>query len=296
MSVRDTGCDRLLPVQHLRPGDHAFVSYGDDEARWEVFTAFVRLGLAHGEKVMVLPCPGVPEDEVLARIDFPSRSTVSARERGQLVVSSMRAVIRPDTEFTAARQMVRLYAETDRARAEGYAGLRAFIDMGWVRALGADVGVMACRETGAQTLFTGRPYTEICAYDRRRFDRAVLTAMELAHPWALLERLGILRSQRAPDGALRFIGEADAANRAAFSRALEIALAQTVPARRLTVDLTRLHFLSVGCAVGLLTLARAAAGHDLVEVRCDRGQCRMLRRLGGGTVARLALTEVVRTW
>ncbi|MEJ8646756.1 MEDS domain-containing protein [Streptomyces sp. MS1.AVA.3] len=296
MSVRDTGCGRLLPVQHLRPGDHAFVSYGDDEVRWEVVTAFVRLGLAHGEKVLVLPCPEVPEDEVLARLDFPSRSTVSARERGQLVVSSMREVIRPDTEFTAARQMGRLSAETDRATAEGYAGLRAFIDMGWVRALGADVAVMACRETGAQALFSGRPYTEICAYDRRRFDRAVLTAMERAHPRALLERLGSLRSLRAPDGALCFIGEADAANRTAFGRALEIALAQTPPSRRLGVDLTRLHFLSVGCAVSLLTLVRGAAGHDLVEVRCDRGQHRMLRRLGAGTVPRLTLTEGVRPW
>ncbi|MGP8303306.1 MEDS domain-containing protein [Streptomyces inhibens] len=296
MSARDTGSDHLLPVQHLRPGDHAFVSYGNDEVRWEVVTAFVRLGLARGEKVLVLPCPGVPEEEVLARLDFPSRSTVSARARGQLVLSSMRELIRPDSEFTAARQMSRLGAETERATAEGYAGLRAFIDMGWVAALGTDIGAMERRETGAQALFAGRPYTEICAYDRRRFDRAVVSAMERAHPRALLERLGSLRSLRGPDGVLCFIGEADAANQETFTRSLEIALAQTAALRRLTVDLTRLHFLSVGCTVRLLTLARAAAGHDLVEVRCDRGQRRMLRRLGGGTVPRLVLTEVVRAW
>ncbi|WP_435603913.1 MEDS domain-containing protein [Streptomyces sp. bgisy130] len=296
MTARDTGCDRLRPVQQLRPGDHAFVSYGDDEVRWEVVTAFVRLGLARGEKVLVLPSPGVPEDEVLARIDFPSRSTVRARGRGQLVVSSMREVIGPDREFTAARQMSRLHAETDRATAEGHTGLRAFIDMGWVRVLGADVAVMAARETGAQALFSGRPYTEICAYDRRGFDRGVLTAMERAHPCALLERLGGLRSTRGPDGALCFIGEADAAHRPAVGSALELALAQTAPARRLTVDLTRLHFLSVGCAVGLLLLARDAAGHERIEVRCDRGQLRLLRRLGAGTVSRLVLTEVVRAW
>lgn len=294
--ARDTGSDHLIPFQHLRPGDHAFVSYGNDEVRWEVVTAFVRLGLARGEKVLVLPCPGVPEEEVLARIDFPSRSTVPARARGQLVVSSMREVISPDTGFTAARQMGRLHAETDRATAEGYTGLRAFIDMGWVAALGSDVGAMARRETGAQALFTGRPYTEICAYDRRRFDRSVLAAMERAHPRALLEHLGALRSVRDPDGPLRFIGEADAANQAAFTTALQIALAHTAPTRRLAVDLTRLHFLSVGCAVSLLMLARDAVGHERIEVRCHRGQCRMLRRLGGETVPRLVLTEVVRPW
>ncbi|MEU9125915.1 MEDS domain-containing protein [Streptomyces sp. NPDC048506] len=296
MPARDTGSDHLIPVQHLRPGDHAFVGYGDDEVRWEVVAAFVRLGLARGEKVLVLPCPEVPGDEVLARIDFPSRSTVSARERGQLVVSSMREVISPDTEFTAARQMARLREETDRATDEGYVGLRAFIDMGWVAALGADVEVMMRRETSAHALFAGRPYTEICAYDRRRFDRSVVTGMERAHPRTLLERLGSLRTARDPDGALCFIGEADVANQDAFTRSLKIALAHTAPARRLTVDLTRLHFLSVGCAVGLLTLAHQAVGHDLVEVRCDHGQRRMLRRLGGGTVPLLVLTEVVRPW
>ncbi|MEV0372084.1 MEDS domain-containing protein [Streptomyces sp. NPDC050636] len=294
--ARDTSSDNLIPVQHLRPGDHAFVSYGNDEVRWEVVTAFVRLGLARGEKVLVLPCPGVPEEEVLARIDFPSRSTALARERGQLVMSSMREVIRPDAEFTATRQIGRLRTETDRATAEGYTGLRAFIDMGWVRALGADVGAMAHREIHADALFTGRPYTEICAYDRRRFDRALVSAMERAHPRALLERLGSLRSVRDADDALRFIGEADAANQAAFSRSLEIALARTAPARQLTVDLTRLHFLSVGCATSLLALVSGAVGHERVEVRCDRGQARMLRRLGAEAVPRLTATEAVRPW
>ncbi|WP_066930528.1 MEDS domain-containing protein [Streptomyces sp. NBRC 110611] len=296
MPARDAGDGPLIPVQQLGPGDHAFVSYGDDEVRWETATAFVRLGLARGEKVLVLPCPEVPADEVLARIDFPSHSTVSARERGQLVVSSMREVVRPDAEFTAARQLARLSQETDRAVAEGYAGLRAFIDMGWVAALGTAVEAMMARETSAHALFAGRPYTEICAYDRRRFDRAVVAAMERAHPRTLLERLGSLRTVRDPDGTLRLIGEADAANRDAFTTALRIALAHTAPARRLTVDLTRLHFLSVGCAVSLLTLARRAAGHDRVEVRCAPEHHGLLRRLGGGTVPLLVLTEVARPW
>ncbi|MFI9048784.1 MEDS domain-containing protein [Streptomyces sp. NPDC053427] len=293
MPARDSN-GHLIPVQQLRPGDHAFVSYGNDEIRWDVVTAFVRLGLARGEKVMVLPCPTVPEEEVLARIDFPSRSTAAARERGQLVLSSMRAVIRPDAEFTTARQLGRLRAETDRATAEGYTGLRAFIDMGWVAALDADLAVVTHRETHADTLFAGRPYTEVCAYDRRRFDRALVAAMEDAHPRALLERLGSLRSVRGADDAVCFIGEADAANRASFTRSLEIALARTAPARRLTVDLTRLHFLSVGCACGLLALVHDAAGHDLVEVRCGPGHRRLLRRLGADEVPRLAAREAIR--
>ncbi|MFB7632209.1 MEDS domain-containing protein [Streptomyces sp. NPDC056149] len=288
MPASHAASGRLIPVQRLGPGDHAFVGYGDDEVRWEAVTAFVRLGLARGEKVLVLPCPEVPTDEVLARIDFPNRSPARARERGQLVITTMRELIRPDAEFTAARQLARLRAATDRATAEGYTGLRAFIDMGWVADLGADVSAVARRETGSRSLFAGRPYTEVCAYDRRRFGREWVGAMERAHPRAVLERLGGLRVALGAGGVLCFVGEADAANRPAFVRSLELALARTAAARRLTVDLTGLHFLSVGCAVGLLVRVRGAAGHELVEVRCAPGQHRMLRRLGAEAVPRLA--------
>ncbi len=286
--------DHLIPVQHMRPGDHAFVSYDDDEVRWEVLTAFVRLGLARGEKVILFPDPWVPEAEVLARLDFTGRSTVTARERGQLVLSSMRGLIRPDARFTPKRQLGRLSAETARAADEGFTGLRAFIDMRWVPDLNADVRVMMHRETHADALFEGRPYSEICAYDRRWFAREVLYAMDRAHPRSLVERLGTLRTLRSADGSLCFVGEADTGARADFTVALELALSGSAGARRLTVDLTRLHFLSVSCATALLTLAGRATGHDLVEVRCLRPLARTLHRLGAGTVRRLLMTEVVR--
>ncbi|MFH9421929.1 MEDS domain-containing protein [Streptomyces sp. NPDC017529] len=270
------------------------MSYDDDEVRWEVMTAFVRLGLAQGEKVILFPDPWLPEAEVLARLDFTGRSTATARERGQLLLSSMRALIRPDLRFTPERQIGRLRSETARAADEGFTGLRTFIDMRWVPDLDADVRVMMHRETHADALFDGRPYSEICAYDRRWFGREVLHAMDRAHPRSLLERLGSLRTVRGGDGSVRFVGEADSAARRPFTTALELALSGSTGARRLMVDLTQLHFLSVACATALIRLADRAAGHDLVEVRCDRVQARTLLRLGAATVPRLRTTEVVR--
>ncbi|MFD7664307.1 MEDS domain-containing protein [Streptomyces sp. NPDC059788] len=270
------------------------MSYDDDEVRWEVMTAFVRLGLAQGEKVMLFPDPWLPEAEVLARLDFTGRSTVTARERGQLVLSSMRGLIRPDLRFTPERQIGRLHSETSRAADEGFTGLRAFIDMRWVPDLNADVRVMMHRETHADALFDGRPYSEICAYDRRWFGREVLHAMDRAHPRSLLDRLGTLQSVRGADGSVRFIGDADARARHAFTTALELALSGTCGVRRLTVDLTRLHLLSAGCAGALIGLADQAEDHDLVEIRCDHVQARTLHRLGAGAVRRLTTTEVVR--
>ncbi|WP_030610758.1 MEDS domain-containing protein [Streptomyces sclerotialus] len=294
MPAGDAAQERLIPVHHMRPGDHAFVGYDDDEIRWEVLTAFTRLGLARGERVIVFPHPGLREEEVLARLDFPHRTTAAARVEGQLVLSSMRRLISPDPAFTADRQWSRLREETAQAVADGYTGLRTFIDMHWVPELGADVHTMMHRESNADDLFKGRPYSEICAYDRRWFTPEVLAAMAEAHPRNLLERLGALHTERAPDGALCLVGEADTATKQLFLTTLELALAQSAGAGRLVLDLNRLHFLSVGCATGLLTLVQDANGHHRVDVRCGPVQHKLLQRLGAASISRLTLSEVAR--
>lgn len=290
----EASASRLIPVHHMRPGDHAFVSYDDDEIRWDVLTAFTRLGLARGERVIVFPRPGLPEEEVLARLDFPNRSTAAARVKGQLLLSSMRGLVSPDPAFTAARQWERLAEETERAVADGFSGLRTFIDMHWVPDFGTEVHAMMHRESHAQALFEGRPYSEICAYDRRWFEPEVLDAMADAHPRNLLERLGELTTERTGEGAVRFVGEADSGTKEQFLTALEIALCRGAGADRLVLDLTGLHFLSFGCATGLLALVHKAQCPHQVELRCDPVQTRTLQRLGAASIPQLTLSEVAR--
>ncbi|MEU4096963.1 MEDS domain-containing protein [Streptomyces sp. NPDC026673] len=289
---------RVVPVQRMRPGDHAFVSYDSDDMRWDVLSAFARLGLAAGERVMVFAAPGVPDREVLAHLapaddaGDPEAWVESARQRGQLVLSSMRALIRPDREFTAARQQGRIAEETDRAVRDGYAGLRAYIDMHWVRDMGAPIDVMMHRETHADHLFAERPYAEICAYDRRWFTGDVLDAMAQAHPRNLLTRLGTLYATHA-DGLLRLLGEADLGTRERFRTVVGRALERTPEGGRLVLALRDLHFLCAGCATDLLTLAAAAGGREVrVEVRCSAFHMTLLRRLGAATVPGLTLIEV----
>src|SRR5690349_19969232 len=130
----------------MRLGDHAFAHYADDDVRWQVPAVFTQRGLGHGEKVIIMGDPAASADEAYQRLTAFAVPAEQARARGQLAFSSMRALIHPDRTFTARRQMSRLREETARARWEGYCGLRAFIDMAWVRDMGVDTGAVMRRE------------------------------------------------------------------------------------------------------------------------------------------------------
>ncbi|MEV0126702.1 MEDS domain-containing protein [Streptomyces sp. NPDC050703] len=281
-----------IPVQRLRAGDHAFVSYDGDDAGRDLVSAFAWAGLAEHEKVIVFAAPKLHEDEVWARLDAPGALLGAARERGQLVVSSMRALIHPEKAFTPRRQWQRISEETDQALAEGYRGLRTYIDMHWVSDLNADVGMVQWRESHAHHLFADRPYTEICAYDSRWFTPDVLTAMHEAHPRRLLPVLGALHVEHAP-GAVRLAGEADLATRQEFIGALHDALRRLDDGAELTVDLSDLIFLSAACAVDLLRLVHAD-GQGHIRVRCGPVPARLLKQAGADDMPQLPLSEVER--
>ena len=68
----------------------------------------------------------------------------------------VRELIRPQESFTIFRQMGRLRQETELACREGFAGLRAVIDMAWVQDLAIDVEGLMYREKHADSLFESR--------------------------------------------------------------------------------------------------------------------------------------------
>ncbi len=279
-----------LAVEQMRLGDHAFAHYGDDNARWGVPAVFTQRGLGRGEKVIIMGDPAVPPDEAYQRIAAFGARAERARERGQLVFSSIRALIHPDRTFTARRQLSRLREETARARWEGYAGLRAFIDMAWVRDLGMDVEGVMRREKTAGGLFASRRYAEICSYDRRRFAPAVVEEMRVSHPVALLERPGELQAWHSYD-EVHLIGDGDVSTRERFRDAIQAVLGPA-PGGQVLVDLSRLCFLSAGCAGDLLRLVAQADACELVVICCSDLHARTLRHLGADRIGRLVLDEL----
>lgn len=278
-----------LAVEQMRLGDHAFAHYADDNVRWQVPAVFTQRGLGRGEKVIIMGDPAVSADDACQQLAAFGGQADEARARGQLVFSSMRALIHPDRTFTARRQLSRLREETAQARWEGYAGLRAFIDMAWVRDLGMDVDAVMRREKTAGGLFASRRYAEICSYDRRKFAPGVVEDMRVSHPVALLERPGELQAWHA-GGEVHLIGDADLLTRPRFLDALRAALPAGAGGWVL-IDLSRLCFLSAGCAGDLLRLISQADGYDRVVVRCSDLHARTLRHLGATRIGRLALDE-----
>ncbi|NGO72584.1 hypothetical protein G5C65_30355 [Streptomyces sp. SB3404] len=299
---------RTIPVQRIRPGQHAFAAYGSEAGQWEVVSAFVRHGLARSEKVLLFLHPRVSTDEVLAGLGAGTSPLATAWDRGQVTVSSMRALIAPHREFTSARQWHRLTEEAELAVRQGYAALRAYIDMAWVDDLGTDIASVLERERSAEHLFTNRRYSEVCAYDHRAFGPEALRTLRAAHPVHLLDAPGSLRAEHGAGGgtrSIRLLGEADIATHAEFAAALRDAFARARPDGPLHVDLTALHFLGASCAADLLRQAAGAAaaasagagagagagGPDATTVRCTPIQARTLRRLGSDAVRSLTLVE-----
>jgi hypothetical protein len=161
--------------------------------------------------------------------------------------------------------------------------------MAWVQDLGMDVEGVMHREEHADSLFESRQYAEICTYDRRRFDPAVAEEMRVSHPVALLERPGDLQAHHAP-GELYLIGDADIATGDIFRAVVSVAF-EAPPDRQALVDLTRLCFLSAGCAGDLLRLIGQTGGCDKVVVRCRSSHARILRHLRAMWTDGLVLEE-----
>jgi anti-anti-sigma regulatory factor len=161
--------------------------------------------------------------------------------------------------------------------------------MAWVHEWGLDVEGVMHRETHADALFARRHYAELCSYDRRRFAPEVIEAMRVGHPMALLECPGDLDAYHSING-LYLIGDADMATRHHFVAALRKALSDASGVGRVLLDLSRLAFLSAGCAAKLLHLVSQADRYERVDVHCSPFHAAVLRKLGSARIRRLTVT------
>jgi len=117
-------------VGALGVGDHACLTFSDQEERLDLVAAFVRGGLRSGQKV-VCWTDSVSPDELTGELHDRSVRPGSALRRGQLRIASATESLLGG-QVAEAATMVELLAEEVRlAGREGYPGLRVTADMCW---------------------------------------------------------------------------------------------------------------------------------------------------------------------
>ncbi|MGY0019886.1 MEDS domain-containing protein [Streptomyces sp. YJ-C3] len=279
---------RTVPVCCMPTGEHAWVGFDDDDARWDLRAEFARTGLARGEQVFFFTDAATTPDRAVERLRACGLPAGAALAEGRIGVVNGAPGYDPVTGFDPAARARTWVDVTERARRQGFTGARAMGDMSWAALPGVDHSVLVDYEAGLTPLFAEIGFTAVCEYDRREFDDAALGQVCGAHPVRVLERLGAL-DITATARELRIAGEADLTTREEFDSALTRALTGSAPLT--TVDLSALCFMDVHSAALLVHLASRLPRTTLLEVRCRPRQLKLLRFCGAAQVPQLLLSE-----
>ncbi|GAA0939780.1 hypothetical protein GCM10009559_34410 [Pseudonocardia zijingensis] len=275
-------------VEHLRPGDHACVEFDDVESRWEVLTAFAQIGLARGERVMLLLDPDDLDDAAtVARVDDGTGVAAGAHEHGHLVVARNTSLYFPDGRFDADRTRRAYAAATQQTVDDGHHALRVAVSMAWAPRAGWSDDELMAWEGSAEHLFRPARFAALCWYDRARFSEHMLAGAREIHPVHVLDRLSMLEVTRHPGGA-RIAGSG---SREELTRVLTDVLARGPEQSPLhfELDLAGARDVDAHCAWMLIDLAGALPPADRLVVRCDRSLEMVLRGLGADAVPQLEL-------
>lgn len=288
---RTEAAPRIVPVERLRLGDHAFMAFTDMEAVWQVLTVFTRTGLARREKVLIRLDPAdLGDDEAVARLDGGTGQAIAARRSGQLVLRRNTSGYLPDGRFDNARQLKTLTDEIELASIEGWSGLRGASDGSWALRPELTSGTILDYEACLESLTTDPRLLALCRYDRRRCSDYVLATACGCHPIQVMERLDALEVTNTPGGG-RIAGSAEPSTREEFVEAVRGLLNRRVPWVPVYVelDLTDLCFMEAYCGWQLISFAGALPTYSKVTVRCGTVLELVLRGLGCDQVPQLAL-------
>lgn len=200
-------------VDELQSGDHACVTFSDEEERLDIVAAFVHDGLRGGQRVLCLTQALTPDAMTAAMVGRGLPVDVAARS-GQLTVASSTDIFLADGRFAPERTLEVLSGHIDQAERQGYDGLRVASDMGW--ALGPVSGIeqLVDYEGRVGRLLADRRATAVCQYDRQGFDPVSLASVAATHPRTVAAVVyhedPILRicRQHVPPG-VRLAGELD---------------------------------------------------------------------------------------
>lgn len=233
----------------IRSGEHACCRLAHAEDRERLALAFVRAGLARGEKVLYI----VAREDTAALDEQLAGDTAlaAALASGQLELRDATDMYTPDGAFDAQRTLDTMNAEHRGALAAGYSGLSVMGEMDWAVRDDVPGEVLGAYERGYAETAGGGTFAVFCQYDHGGFALGTLQELADAHHVDISPELGVIgreggylaaaRIGAGADELLRLSGDLDYDAAYALGSVLGAHFHGT-----LRLDLTDLAFVDVG--------------------------------------------------
>jgi DcmR-like sensory protein len=261
--------DAAVQVTELGAEDHACLTFGESEELFDLTAAFTRDGLAAGLKVVCLS--GAGPGPVAAELGRRGVAVQPAMARGQMTVAGWEGQLLSGQAFRADAAVSWLAQELRSCRKQGFAGLRAALDMSWALRPVAGIEELPQFEEGIAATLADSTAAVLCQYDRERFDPVTLASVAGFHTRSVAAATyhadALLRvcRQYAPPG-IRIAGEADYQAEEPLALALAEALRLDGD---IEVNMSALAFIDARCSLMVADAARAIASLSrLVTLRC----------------------------
>jgi anti-anti-sigma regulatory factor len=255
-----------VTVDQLVEGDHACLTFTDQDERLDLVAEFVADGLHRGQRVICFT-DSVSPGELVQELAAREVATAVAMHRGQLSLRGSHDWWLSAGPVTASHMVDVIAGEMRDAATGGFPGLRITADMCWATRPSVAVDHLIAFEKQASALFGDGQLTVICQYDRDGFDPVTLAFAADAHPKTVAALayydtpLARICRQHRPPG-IRLAGEIDYTHLAPLQQALSEALRLD---DTIHVNLTKLRFIDVTAATAIAKAALTLpAGREMV--------------------------------
>jgi anti-anti-sigma regulatory factor len=277
-----------VTVDAIADGDHVCLTFSDPDERLDIIADFVAGGLDSDHKVLCFTDSLTPQ-ELTEELSWRGIAVARATADGQLEVADGSRLWFAGGSTSAAATLDTLAAEIERARNQGFGGLRVTADMWWATQPVAAVQELRAFEAAAANLNTDGRFTAICQYDRDSFDPVTLAfaaethaktvAAVAYHDDALLR---ICRQHRPP--GIRAAGELDYTRLEPLQQALAESLRLDT---EIHVNLSKLRFLDVTAATVIAKSALSLPAERQMIITCSGTVAETLRLVGADEAGQL---------
>ena len=195
-ALRDTGIDILGDVAW---GTHVCLFYEVQSDLLDVVVTYLAAGLLAGELCLWMPPDASTERMARAALRDRVPNLEARIERGQLDFRSADAFYRSDGSFKVEAVIAQLHEAVDRARTEGFTGIRASGDLGWAK--DEDRRHLREYETRAHEFVKGRRMLILCTYPIEQCLAVDVLDLARAHHVVMACRRGRWESVVTPEHA-----------------------------------------------------------------------------------------------